>query len=450
MSGNKIDLSTNKTFPYQKSPGINFFQYPPMKNISEKECFSLEGKLALTRHVKNNSIFTIFISIPYCESRCRSCPYFKGLLPTRGDVRITLDEYVDYIITQMQKYAKTLRFSAIRCGAIYFGGGTASLLYPDQVARIVSCLKKAFFLKRNTEITLEGNPCQFTLAYLQAVKKAGINRISIGYQSCNNEILTTIGCAHNAAEAVRAAKSASKAGFKTVNMDLLYRVPGQTRTQWERDLRKAIRFGLSGISTYEYIVYPGTTMELLIARGILPHQIDQDTSCSWYLYIRDFMRKHGYIEDRKGGFSKPGHTQMYGALSYDQGCEIIGLGAGAYSFINGYQFQAPNDPDIFKKQIRNGLYSIADRLSAQATKQNLMERFVIFSFFSAVLNRVQFLERFGRDPLPVFRKTFDKLKSYGLVEIHAQKIILTDLGIKWRSNIFYEFYSEKFKTHESS
>jgi len=450
MSRDKLHVRTRSIFPYRRSPSINFFQYPPMSYIPKNRASSLEEKLALTEQAAEGSIFTIFISIPYCKSRCRSCPYFKGLFPTKGDVHLTLDNYVDCLILQMQRYCKTLRFSTARCGAVYFGGGTASLLAPNQIARIVKNLKEALHLERNTEITLEGNPCQFTLEYLQEAKRGGINRISIGYQSSDDVVLRTIGCAHNASEAVRAANNAVKVGFETVNIDLLYRIPGQTYAQWKLDLHKAIRFGLSGISTYEYIIYPGTAMEKLVAKGILPHPISKDTAHQWYLRTRGLMRENGYEEDRKGGFSKPGHTQMYGALSYDQGCEIIGLGAGAYSFISGYQFQVPNDPDVFKKQIHKGRYVVADRLSVQATKRNLMERFVIFSLFSAELNRLRFCERFGQDPLIVFPDVFCKLEGNGLIEISPHEIRLTDLGIRWRSNVFYEFYAEEFKVSHSS
>lgn len=445
MSGINLDLKTKEYIPYQQLPYVNFFQYPPMKLVEENESFSLVGKLALTEQITKEPLFAVFVSIPYCQLRCNSCAYFKSLLPSQGNTYQILGDYVDCLGAQMQNYATTKRFSSAQCGAVYIGGGTASLLTSDQVNHIVTDLRKAFNLKPNTEITFEGNPHQLTPEYLRDIKQGGINRVSIGYQSSDNDILRVIGCVHNAAEAVRAVNNVIKIGFETVNLDLLYRVPRQTYEQWESDLCKAIQLNPSGITTYEYVIHKDSNAVRLIAKGILPQPVDKDTAHKWYMRARDLLRQNGYIEHRKGSFAKLGHTQQYGALSYDQGREIIGLGAGAYSFINCYQFQAPSDPEVFKKQIRSGFYVVADRLSVQATKRNLMERFVIFSFFSSRLDRLQFRVRFGQDPLTVFPDVFNRLKRYGLIKINQREIRLTDLGIKWRNGVFYEFCADEFK-----
>ena len=445
MPSIKLDLKTKEDVPYQQLPYINFFQYPPMKTATEEECLSLEGKLALTEKITGEPLFTVFVFIPYCQSRCNSCAYFKSLLPSQGNPDQVLGDYVDCLGAQMRSYTTTIRFSFAQCGAVYIGGGTASLLTSDQVSHVVTDLRKAFNLKLNTEITLEGNPHQLTLEYLRDVKQSGITRVSIGYQSSDNDILRAIGRIHNAVEAVQAVNNAIKIGFETVNLDLLYRVPGQTHEQWKRDLCKAIQLNPSGITTYEYVIHKESNAERLIAKGILPQPVDKDTAHKWYIRARDLLQQNGYLEHRKGSFAKLGHTQQYGALSYDQGHEIIGLGAGAYSFINGYQFQASDDPKVFKKQIHSGLYVVADRLSVQATKRNLMERFVIFSFFSSRLDRSQFRVRFGQDPLAVFSNELNRLKRYGLIKINQREIKLIDLGIKWRNSVFYEFCADEFK-----
>lgn len=437
-----IDVRSN--LPYRRLPYINFFQYPPMKPIKSGKSTSFSKKLALAKK-NEESLFAIFISIPYCQSRCNSCAYFKNLLPSFGNIYKILNDYVSCLCIQMQKYASSARFSSAQCGAVYIGGGTASLLTSDQVGRIIANLKKIFNLNSDTEITLEGNPHQLTVKYLKSIKESGVNRVSIGYQSCNDGVLKILGCAHNAAEAVQAVENANVNGFKTINLDLLYRVPGQTYKQWIEDLNKAIRLHPPGITIYEYVVHQNSKTKQLISKSLLAKPVDKEEVQKWYIRARSLLQKNGYIEHRKGSFAKHGHTQQYGALSYDRGCEIIGLGAGAYSFINGYQFQASNDPEIFKRQIKNGLYAIGDKISVKTTRQNLMERFIIFNFFSSQLNRLSFLTRFGKDPLLIFPEKFNRLNKYGLIKITKNKVKLTNLGVMWRNGVFYEFCSEKFK-----
>jgi oxygen-independent coproporphyrinogen-3 oxidase len=243
-------------------------------------------------------------------------------------------------------------------------------------------------------------------------------------------------------------KNAIQAGFHTVNLDLLYRLPRQTFDDWRHDLQTAINFGPQGITIYEYIIHSGSNTEKLIRVGILQDPVDRETTHAWYIWARQLLNDEGYIEHRKGSFSKPGHKQMYGALSYGEGCELIGLGAGAYSFINGFQFRAPDNSQIFKAQINNGMFPLVDLISPKATERNLRERFIIFQFMSSRMYRAEYQRRFGNDALEDFPHQISKLRTSGLVEIRDDQIILTDLGIAERNLVLYEFYDKSFLTKD--
>lgn len=432
---------------FRQLPYVNLYQYPPPKPATLDEQLSLAGKLALDQAmISIPSLFTIFVSIPYCRSRCNSCRFFKGLLPPNADVHALLDDNLDHVESQIQRYAATVRFSSARCGAVYLGGGTASLLASDQVNRLVHTLRDSFSLDSDIEITLEGNPRELTLEYLQEVKGSGVTRVSLGFQSAQDIVLKKmLNSPHNGITGLDAVKNALVVGFDTVNIDMLYRIPGQTVAHWREDLQTALNFGTESITIYSYIVDPGSPAEHLIVAGRLKEPVDMDTAHEWYISAKELFEQHGYVEHRKGNFSKPGHEQRYGTLSYTKGHEILGLGAGAYSFINQYQFNAPDQVDLYKQQIRGGFFPPVSKLSARATDRNMMERYTIFSFFASSLNRRDFSERFGQDPLAVFPDSFSKLERLGLVVINDEVISLTELGKKWRSNIFYEFYSDSFK-----
>lgn len=435
---------------YEELLWVNSFQYPPMKPVPPSEQTALCGRLALDKPMPSPSIFTIFVSIPYCRTRCHSCEYFKSLLPRHIDSRAFLDEYLDCLERQMQQYGTTKRFCSATCAAVYIGGGTASLLFPDQVKRVIDALRRYLPIASNAEITLEGNPHEFSSpGYLKMVKESGVTRVSIGYQSSYEAILKALNAPHNASESTEAVRNAMATGFSTVNIDLLYRVPSQTLEQWRHDLQTAIDFEPEGITISEYRVHPSSASERLIARGSLPQPVDRDTAHEWYLWARAQLEHSGYLEQRKGSFSKPGHDQQYAALtygvSYGEACESIALGAGAFSFVNRYQFGAPKDAELFKDQIHRGDFPVVDRVSVQASDHNMMERYIIFSFASSSLSRTDFCRLFGQNPLAVFPHIFAKLERRGLVVVNEHEIKLTSLGISRRYNVFYEFYLDTFK-----
>ncbi|HIE25736.1 TPA: radical SAM protein [Candidatus Poribacteria bacterium] len=431
-------------FPYRRLPYINFYQYPPLEPIDSVEGLSLSERLALDRPMEWDPIFTIFVSIPYCLSRCHSCPFFKNLLPSRVDKHALLDDYLDCLNIPIQKYANTVRFASARCGALYIGGGTASLLDPDQVDSLIRAINGSFTMDSSVEVTLEGNPREFSREYLQQVRESGVTRVSIGFQSTQDTLLRkVINSPHDGNTSLKSVKDALAVGFDSVNVDLLYRLPGQTIEHWRHDIQTIIEFEPESITIYPYGIHSGSAAERLIKRGSLERPVDEDTAYEWYLWAKEQLKKRGYVEQRKSGFIRLGHEQKYGKLSYVKGCEIVGLGAGAYSFINQYQFRAPKDAELYKEQARRGSFPVVSELSVQATNRNMMERYVIFNFFASSLNRKDFNHRFGQDPLDVFPQIFSRLKRHGLVTIGDKEIRLTDLGKRWRNNVFYEFYSFK-------
>lgn len=434
-------------FPYSQLPQVDFFLYPPVAPVTPDEKRSLAAKLALDKPMPGDGVFTIFVSIPYCRSRCHSCHFFKGLLPPRADRHALLDDYLDCLEAQVQKYAGTVRLSTARCEVVYVGGGTGSLLAPDQVCRLIGLISGSFAVASRSEITLEGNPLDFSREYLSQVKGSGITRLSIGVQSFQDAVLWAVGSSHNGNAAHDAVRNALAVGFETINVDLLYKLPGQTIAEWQQDLQTAVDYSPNSITVYAYVIHPGSAAERLIARERMEQPIDLDTEQAWYLWTLEFLEQHGYLETMKGYFARPGHEKRYGTLNYKSCCEYIGLGAGAYSFVNGYQFSTCDEAEVYKEQVRSGLFPVADLLSVQASKQTMMERFAIMNFFFSSLNRQEFGGRFGADPLAVFPQTFQKLGRHGLVVIDDGEIRLTDLGKKWRECILYEFYADAFKSN---
>lgn len=430
------------SIPYRYMPYVNFYQYPPPEKVSLNEKKSLAEKLCLDEEMPEPKVFTVFVSIPYCRSHCNSCNFFKALLPRNVNPYSFLEDYLNSIIAQIKMYGTTNRFSSARCCAIYIGGGTPSLLAPMQVDQLVKTIILSFSMDNHAEITLEVNPRDISQKYLEEIKNAGINRLSIGFQSSQKNVLKDkIKSPHNEFMSVAALKNALEVGFKTVNVDLLYGVPGQTPEDWKYDLSIVSKFEPESITIYPYIIHSKSAAEKMIDYGHLEKPPDPNIIHDWYLLAAKQMKKLGYIEQRKGNFFKQGHEQVYAKLTYMQTRELVGIGAGAYSFINRYLFKAIDDPKIFQKDIRKRLFQIGDYQSAQATNRDMIIRYTIHNIL--ILNRMEFYNRFGNDPLAVFPQIFDKLQRYNLITCNKQYVELTDTGKRWISNILYEFYSQK-------
>jgi oxygen-independent coproporphyrinogen-3 oxidase len=439
--------ANKELIPLEDLHYINFYQYPPPLAVRKKYAAKFEEKLALSTSLAPSEVFTIFVSIPFCRSRCNSCTYFKSRLPKTPGMQSLLERYVQSIERQIAFYSQTERFSVAKCGALYIGGGTASVCSPDHIGRIVnSVTKKSLKMTEDVEITLEGNPSDLNRAYYKQVTSSCVNRLSIGYQSCSEHLLKDkIGSPHGSKESSRSVKDALDAGFRTVNIDMLYGIPGQRLEDWISDLDKVIKLNPESITIYSYIIHRHTLSEVRIAQGTLEKPIDYNEKHHWYLYAKKRLMESGYVENRKGNFAKRGHSQKYAELSYRNCRESIGIGAGAYGFINGYLLKATKNPDKFMKNISIGLFTSPDFYSIRADEKIMMERYVMQNLVSGFLSISEFRSKFNRDPREVYPSVFGEIASKRLASFNNEEIRLTELGSRWLPNILYAFVSEELR-----
>lgn len=422
---------------------FNFFQYPKPTTASEDEKFELRSKLSLDDEMAK--IFTLFVSVPYCESRCNSCVFYKNPIGSKDMREVILDSYLEKIIKQIGDYSNTNRFKRANCKSIYVGGGTASLLSLRQLNKLVQAIKNSFRLDPKVEITFEANPLHLTEDYLEGIKRSGANRASLGLQSFNDATLKIIGSPHNATHSFEAISEVMAIGFETVNVDLLYGVPYQEEEQWRTDFEKILEFEPQSITIYRYKVHPGSKSERLIKKGALKKQKDNALLYRFYLLASELLISKCYVEDAFGCFVKPGHEQKYRKYSYKLGCESIGIGAGAYSYINGYLFVSPQNANRFMRNIEHGKYQTADKISLQATQRNMMERYVMHNLNSGSISRAEFSGIFGNDILNAFPNIFEGFEEQGLVDFKKLSIDVTNFGKKYLNNMIYIFYSDEFK-----
>ena len=281
----------------------------------------------------------LYIHIPFCKKRCLYCDFFSTTLLERRK------EYVEALIREIQA-RKHETDEPIR--TIYLGGGTPSTLDIRDIQRLLAAIDTP----EAEEITMELNPGDATPEYLQALKKAGINRLSMGVQSFQNELLHLIGRRHNAAQAIEAVRRAQEAGFDNLSIDLMYALPTQTMAQWRADIEIALRLGIQHISCYGLMYEEGTAMTRMRDKGELT-PIDEDTENAMYDYLCARLKDAGFIHYEVSNFALPGFASKHNSRYWD-GTPYIGVGAGAHSYIGNIRSWNPDDLDAYLRGIQDG------------------------------------------------------------------------------------------------
>jgi len=273
----------------------------------------------------------LYVHIPFCKKRCLYCDFFSTTLLERRKA------YVDALLREIA--ARKEEAGAIR--TIYLGGGTPSTLDAEDIQRIL----QAIGTEQATEITMELNPGDATETYLKQIRAAGINRLSIGIQSFQDELLTLIGRRHTAAQALTAVSMAQQAGFDNLSIDLMYALPTQTMEQWKADIETVLRLNVQHISSYGLMYEEGTALTRQMESGQL-QAIDEDTENAMYDYLCERLQKAGFVHYEVSNFALPGYEAQHNS-NYWNGTPYVGIGAGAHTYIGVERSWNPDDLETY-------------------------------------------------------------------------------------------------------
>ena len=282
----------------------------------------------------------LYVHIPFCKRRCLYCDFFSTTLLERRE------EYVEALLREINE-RKDEAGEAIK--TVYLGGGTPSTLDVRDVARIL----EAVGATEAEEVTMEVNPGDVTKEYLQGLRAAGINRLSMGIQSYQDTLLQLIGRRHDAAQAINAVRMAQEAGFDNISIDLMYALPTQTMEQWETDIETALRLNVQHISSYGLIYEEGTKLTRMLESGEI-ESIDEDTENAMYDRLCAQLKEAGFVHYEVSNFALPGYEAKHNS-SYWVGTPYVGVGAGAHSYIRNERSWNPDDLDAYIKGIQNGM-----------------------------------------------------------------------------------------------
>lgn len=276
----------------------------------------------------------IYIHVPFCGKKCGYCDFYSLKYS-----RDSAEGYVQAVLRNIDHYGD----SASAVDTIYFGGGTPSLLFPEQLSLIIERIRERFTVNEDCEITLEANPSGLTPGRLRKLRKTGINRLSIGVQSMIDSELGFLGRSHNSARVERAVLDAAEAGFENISCDLMLAVPEQTISSLEISAICLASLPIKHISAYILKVEAGTPFDCDEIRSVVP---DDETSADFYLHAVSVLEGLGFRQYEVSNFAVPGYESRHNCR-YWQCRDYIGIGPSAHSCFGGKRFAAESSLEKF-------------------------------------------------------------------------------------------------------
>lgn len=301
-----------------------------------------------------------YIHIPYCVKRCGYCDFNtytpSELKITEGLAQIS-NSYIDLLLMEI-KAAKVQVGQSANVPSIFFGGGTPSLMQPDDIGRVISTIKSEFTLLPDAEITMECNPDTVTKESLAAFRAIGVNRVSFGMQSAVKHVLATLDRTHNPENLLQVTTWAQEVGFSEISVDLIYGTPGESLADWQTSIDAALALPITHISAYALIVEEGTKLAAQIKRGEVV-QVDDDLTAEKYLVADKAFTAAGFEWYELSNWAKSGSLSKHN-LAYWLGDNWWGAGPGAHSHLNGKRFWNVKHPNLYKERVLANQSPVAD------------------------------------------------------------------------------------------
>jgi oxygen-independent coproporphyrinogen-3 oxidase len=365
----------------------------------------------------------LYIHWPFCAKKCPYCDF-------NSHVRASVDveQWEAALLADMRAEHAAVAGGGTggeRLTSIFFGGGTPSLMPPALVAALLGEAERLWGFNENIEITLEANPSSVEAASFAGLAAAGVNRVSLGVQSLEDEALQWLGRLHGANEALKALETA-QANFRRVSFDLIYALPGQTTGYWCEQLRRALNLGTGHLSLYQLTIEPGTRFATDVRRGLLA-PLGDDEAAELYDLTRDLTVAAGLPAYETSNHARPGEESRHN-LTYWRYQDYCGIGPGAHGRRGGFATVRHKKPENFLTAISEKRHGIAEQrllsLSEQATEALLMGLRLVEGVDTHAL-----AARFALAPADMIEaKKFDFYRAQGLVWRDGKRIGLTEAG----------------------
>jgi len=386
---------------------------------------------------------SLYVHIPFCRSKCAYCDF-----NSYAGQEALIAAYVSALLQESDAWSTLCTGRTV--ATLYFGGGTPSLLPLAEAERLIEGLRRRFAVAPEAEVSLEANPESVDLAYLRGLRTLGVNRLSLGVQSFDEEELRFLGRIHTAAEAAAAYDAARQAGFENVGLDLIFGLPEQRPSRWRRSLARALRLGPEHLSLYALTVEEGTPLARAMSEGKV-QEPDEDAQAAMYTESEERLEAAGYEHYEISNWARPGRRCRHN-LTYWETRPYLGLGAGAHSYLGGCRFANTPLPKEYIELIRasgppeeraGGLdlsrmpqVTSLERLDAQT---EMADTVILGLRLTEGVALDGLRERFGVGLEERYAQEISELTGLGLLELGGGRLRLTKRGRLLANEAFLRF-----------
>lgn len=376
----------------------------------------------------------LYIHSPFCLKKCSYCNYMT---------RVYREERAEPFIQALKEEIQLIatEHGPLPLKTIYLGGGTPSLLSLKQLSSLFSCLDSSFDLTSVEEITLEMNPKGITKEYLLGLRELGVNRLSLGIQSFAPSLLSLLGREHSPREGEETFQLAREAGFHTINVDLIFAIPGQRMKDWEETLERAVRLSPEHLSLYNLQVEEGTRLHQWVKDGSI-EVIREEMDYAMYTLGISYLKERKYEHYEISNFSLPGRRGLHNLL-YWKNRDYIGLGPGAYGHYGGERYGNSSSLREYYERVKRGERPVSYR-HRPSLKERLEESmFLGLRLLEEGVSCREVEEILGIDPFYCYREEIEDLEKKRLVKIRGESLALTKRGLMIANQVMAAFLKEE-------
>lgn len=368
----------------------------------------------------------LYVHFPFCASKCKYCNF--NSYSDKNELQL---KYFQALLKELQMY----KSDAIEIDTIFIGGGTPSIMFNGCISTLLSEVRKNFKVSENAEITIEANPNSIDKNKTIEWKESGVNRVSIGLQSINSNLLKLLGRPHTKQDYVRAYEDVISAGINNINTDCLIGLPRQKLSDVKKMLAFLVKLKVTHLSVYSLILEEDTPLHKMVTTGQLKLPKEEKT-LGMYNYTRKFLKENGFERYEVSNFALAGYECKHNLHTW-QMHEYIGVGAGAYGYIDGVRYGNVEQIEDYISAVSTGNKPI--KLEEKISNTELFEESIMLGLRTKYgVNLKDIKEKYNID---LYETKKDELASFlkmGVIEIINDNLVLTDTGYPILNKIILE------------
>lgn len=369
----------------------------------------------------------IYIHIPFCKQKCYYCDFIS--FAQKEELQ---ERYVRAIIREIENFLRENQ--NLEIATIYIGGGTPSYLDSKYIKKIL----RLFHDFHPEEVTIEVNPGTANREKLETYKKAGVNRLSIGLQSSENRLLKNIGRIHNFEDFLTTYHLAKEIGFSNINVDCMIGLPEQSIADIKNTLEKVVRLEPKHISVYSLIVEENTKIAQMLEKGEIKLP-EEEEERNMYWYVKNFLELQGYYHYEISNFAKKGYESRHNLACWEQK-EYVGFGLAAHSYMDKIRYSNTEDLENYIQNCEERNFKKNKILQEKQNDFMQEQEYMMLGLRKIDGIAIQsFKNKFGENPIFVFRKELSQLVEEGLVVVTENHIKLTYQGLDFANLVWEEF-----------